>query len=124
MVKKCLKFRILYFSRVFQFHKIWHLLTKRIVLPFGLKIKTYIIKQVLIQIINKNENKKKVILKYALEIVIKILNEISLRSFQQYQQRLIMVGRDKLHKIIHLKNNLNHIIAKYHRLNHLSNHSN
>jgi hypothetical protein len=124
MVKRCLKFKILYFSRVFQFHKIWHLLTRQIVLHFGLKIKTYATKQVPIPIINLKENKKKVILKYVLEIVIKTLNEISLKSFQQYQQRLIMVGKDKLHKIIHLKNNLSHNKVKYHRLNHLSNHSN
>jgi len=124
MVKRCLKFKTLYFSRVFQLHKIWHLLTRQIVLPFGLKIKIYVIKKVPIPIINSKENKKKFILKYVLEIVIKILNEIFLKSFQQYQQKLIMVGRDKLHKIIHLKNNLSHNKVNYHRLNHLSNNFN
>ena len=124
MVRRFLKSKTLYFNKVFQFHKIWQLLTRQIGLPFGLNLKTYSIKQVPIPIINCKAKKKKVILKYVLEIVIKIPNEISLKSFQQFQPRLIMVERNKLHKIIHLKSSIRHSIVKYHRLNHLSNHSN
>jgi hypothetical protein len=124
MGKRCLKFKTLYFSKVFQFHKIWHLLIRQIVLPFGLKIKTYITKQLPTQIINLKKNKKKVILKYVLEIVIKILNEIFPKSIQQYRQRLIMAEKDKLHKIIPLNNNLSRNKVKYHRLNHHLNLSN
>jgi len=122
MVKRCLKSKILYFNKVFQFHKIWQLLTRQIDPLFGLKPKTYSIKQV--PIINFKGKKKKVILKYVFEIVIKILNEISPKNFQQFQPRLIMGGRNKLHKIIHFKSMISRSIVKYHRLNHLLNHSN
>ena len=124
MVRRFLKSKTLYFNKVFQFHKIWQLLTRQIGLPFGLNLKTYSIKQVPIPIINCKAKKKKVILKYVLEIIIKIRNEISRKSFQQFQRKLIMAEINKLHRIIHLKNNINLIIVNSHQLNHLLSHFN